>query len=113
MLIIGQNTEQTLTIPMKEYFSSFDVKKSEVVEITFGKNTSQVKRHWYAKDANKTTMTYNRVKNCFILKLTQQDTQKWKYQVPMQIRVKTIDGQVINSDIFYAYINPALSSEVL
>ena len=113
MLIIDQNTTSDFTIPMKDYFSNFNARNSMVVEITIGKGNEQTRHLWYNANKSKSTMTYNSASDSFTMRLTQEETVKWKYQVPIQIRVKELDGTITRSDLFYAYINPSLSNEVL
>ena len=47
--------------------------------------------------------------------LTQEETFKFKEKetVSVQLKIKTVDGRVFNSDIIYVRIDPALDDEVI
>ena len=47
--------------------------------------------------------------------LTQEETFKFKEKekVMVQLKIKTIDNQVLNSDIIYLRVDPALDDEVI
>lgn len=47
--------------------------------------------------------------------LTQEETFKFKEKenVLVQLKIKTVDGQVFNSDIIYLRVDPALDDEVI
>lgn len=47
--------------------------------------------------------------------LTQEETFKFKEKenVLVQLKIKTVDGQVFNSDIIYLRVDPTLDDEVI
>lgn len=111
MIIIEQNTTNTVPVFLLEYFDAKDVQNAMAIEITFGTKPDQVRKLWYAADKNKSNAIF--VKNTSAVEciLSAADTNKWRYQVPMQIRIKDRKNIIKSSDIFYAYIQTTLSAE--
>lgn len=111
-MIIGQNTQQNIEfficdeenkiIPSSEYSQ---------VEFTFGANDDkhQVVKYW-PKNNN---IVYDVKEQKFIVTLTQQETQHWDYQVPVQIRVQFADGTIDSSEPEIWYLRPCLNKEVM
>ena len=85
----------------------FDVEMVKTVEITYKQN-EELK-------LQKTNTDCALEGNTVSVKLTQEDTFKFdeKPLVKIQIRVLTLDGDVIPSEIMYATVKECLSDEVL
>ena len=112
-MIIGQNTTNKLNIPLKLFFSDINWNNINKIVIIFGTDKNTVQKRWDAFDKINSTMDYNRTNASLLVTLSQAETKQWNYQIPIQIRIKTKDGTVTNSKIFYGYINPCLSNEEL
>ena len=111
MIVIEQNTTNNLTLPLKEYFEASILNNIVAAEITFGQGKEQIRKLWYAFDPIKSNASYIKSNNTIKLTLTPEDSLKWKYQIPIQIRIKTKDGFTPSSKIFYGYIQTVLSGE--
>ena len=96
----GSTPTHVFTLP-------FGVETIKTVEITYEQN-EEVK-------LKKTNIDCTLEENTVSVKLTQEDTFKFdeKPLVKIQIRVLTLDGDVIPSEIMYATVKECLSDEVL
>lgn len=96
----GSTPTHVFTLP-------FGVETVKTVEITYAQN-EEVK-------LKKTDVDCALEGNTVSVKLTQEDTFKFdeKPLVEIQIRVLTLGGDVIASDIMYATVKDCLSGEVL
>lgn len=99
-MIRGSTPTHIFTLP-------FGMENIKTVEITYAQN-EEVK-------LKKTNIDCTLEENTVSVKLTQEDTFKFdeKPLVEIQIRVLTLGGDVIASDIMYATVKDCLSSEVL
>ena len=96
----GSTPAHVFTLP-------FSVETIKTVEITYEQN-EEVK-------LKKTNIDCTLEENTVSVKLTQEDTFKFdeKPLVKIQIRVLTLGGDDIASDIMYATVKDSLSDEVL
>lgn len=110
-MILGQNTEGYVNICLHdEEDELIDFALIREVEFTFdvaGKH--QVIKNW----PRDTQILYNAEQNVFSVWLTQAETQNWKNQIPVQVRVGFTDNSVDSSDIEMAFIRPCLNKEVM
>ena len=99
-MIRGSTPTHIFTLP-------FGVETVKTVEITYAQN-EEVK-------LKKTDVDCVLEGSTVSVKLTQEDTFKFdeKPLVKIQIRVLTLDGDVIPSEIMYATVKECLSDEVL
>jgi hypothetical protein len=83
----------------------------EKIEFTFGKkggNSTQIIKY-YPNDVN-----YDAERNVFLVPITQQESIRWtEKRLPVQLRVKYLDGSVIPTNISTWDISDTLSNEVM
>lgn len=111
-MIITQGTDNIIKLPLSEYFTQENLRTIIAAEVAFGAtSTERVRKLWYKDDKSKSTMELDRINNTLNIGIYAAETAKWRYQVPIQIRIKKRNNEIVNSIIFYANINTALSTE--
>lgn len=112
MIIIQQNTTTKLSFILTNYFEEELINTMVAAELTIGEGKLQIHKLWYANDYNNNnSMNYYMYNNVLECILQPSETARWQYQVPVQIRIKTMDKKIHTGDILYAYIQHTLSSE--
>lgn len=110
-MIIQKYSTTDLIFNLAQYFDSTVLTDIIAAEITFGTGVNQVRKLWYAYDVHRSSATYNRTQKSLKVSLCNAETANWKYQIPIQIRVKNKANKIDTSIVFYAYIQEALSTE--
>jgi hypothetical protein len=110
-MIIQKNSVNELTFKLAQYFDDAVLTDIIAIEITFGTKKYQVRKLWYLYDNLNSTATFNRTHLTLKVKLTAEESSKWQYQVPVQIRIKNKSNKITTSEIFYLYIQEGLSAE--
>lgn len=80
----------------------------ELVEFSFGKTIKK-----YYDQTSQTEVLYDTSSGSFLVPLTQQETQQFSYQVPVQVRVKYYGGEIETSCVQYVNIQNCISQEVI
>ena len=114
-MILGRNTEKIVDIILydKDTKLPIDISTIEVVEFSFGLNDDAQVRKYY-KASGEGDVFYNASEKVFKIHLTQQDTIQWTYaRLPVQLRVKFVDGTVDSTDTKPWNVRQALSDEVI
>ena len=96
----GTTPEQVFTLP-------FERELVADVRITYTQNKTKV--------LTKLLKDIKFVDNDISFVLSQEETFKFKEKelVLVQLKIKTVDGQVLNSDLIYLRVDPALDNEVI
>ena len=111
-MIITKGTTNTIKLPLAQYFEEDNLRTMIAAEVTFGATSAErVRKLWYRDNRSISTMSIDRLGNNLCIELNPMETIKWNYQVPVQIRIKKKDNDIICSNIFYANINMSLSTE--
>jgi len=110
-MILGQNTEGYVDFCFyDEEDTILDASNFVCVEFTFDvKGKHQVIKYW-PQDPK---IEFNAANNVFSVWLTQQETQNWTNQIPVQARMEFIDGTIDSTEIDYWYIRSCLNKEVM
>ena len=96
----GTTPDQIFTLP-------FERKDIDDLRITYTQNKEKI--------ITKTMKDVEFEGNDVSFTFSQDETFKFseKHQVQVQLKIKTINGQVLNSDIIYMRVDPALDEEVI
>ena len=106
--IIGQNSAGYYTISLSWEDGINRIDEVEAVEFNFGKDV-----HKYYNKFSQADALYDAGSGCFLVPLTQEETQKFSYQTPVQIRVKYVTGEIEPSCIQYKNVVNCISREVM
>ena len=106
--IIGQNSAgyYAVNLSWKDGISRID--EVELVEFNFGKTI-----HKYYNKYSQADVLYDTGTGSFLVPLTQEETQMFSYQIPVQIRVKYTTGEIEPSCVQYVNIQNCISHEVM
>lgn len=109
-MIINKGATNNIVLSLREYFDEQACYQAIAIEIILGDNPkTQIKKRWYKNDKIASTMLLDR--SSYNINFDIIPPCEWNYQIPVQIRVKKRDNAIECSNIFYAYINSALSTE--
>lgn len=106
--VMGQNSAGYCVISLnwKDHMDRFA--EIDTIEFNFGKTIKK-----YYSQSGQTDVLYDTSSNSFLVPLTQQNTQQFSYQIPVQLRVKYLSGEVETSYIQYVNIQNCISQEVI
>ena len=106
--IIGQNSAGYYPVYCGWKDNIDRTEEIEKVEFIFNKTVFK-----YYDKFSKSEVLYDTVEHCFLVPLTQEETQTFSYQIPVQIRVKYTTGEIEPSCIQYHNVQNCISQEVM
>lgn len=110
-MIIQQGTTSKMSLPLKDLFAAEQLKNIIAIEVVIGTANQQIKFHWYSYDFTKTNLAFDKNTQTLNFTISPEQSHQWRYQVPVQVRIKDKNNTINNSQVFYAYIQAALSAE--